>query len=783
MIFIYLDGSDRTSDIELGFSGENQLQQRADSCSFLVINGTKPTEHDDIKAFDGAYVASASGADITFTESYETGVQAFREGQILFLRIGESDEEKAVVQSYNESTRTVTLTATPAATISAGDKVGELIFGGTVAKVTDKNIHSLSNLVWQVTGIDYSKIFDKKTVRDTWADVDSRYIINDFVNTTVNLNQVLDTMAYADDAAIQAVYFEGSDGGNPTVNTTDFIESTASAVFSWTFAAGTATFSAAVTSRDISELTGASSGTPTKGNLMLWLKTSDFALISDLKVRVGSDSGNYAEFTVELENTTDWQYVSMRFTDASISGTPDWTAVDYVRFVVTETASGDIQVNGLRVNANGSFTLYNVESTPELDDFRAPQTKPTELINLLAKTWEYFWYIDYERDIHFQDIESTLAPFNVNETDTNFHDLQIDVDVSNLGNRIVISGGESTSTSQYAEVHEGDNAAREWVLKTKFANLEISIDDNTSTDTMESGTNTTTVKATLHGLSVGDHITNRTRNNAVRRVLTVPDVNTFTVLEVASQTNGDTFSKFAIAKTDGIEGIDDESTVDYVTNSNSQSVKATDGEDVLTSGQFIRFAYNERVPIRLQYTENVSAAALRALGIGDGIFDLDTYIDNNIADTSTALAIAQAKVAEFSNAIITGTFQTEQKGLRSGQLISVTDSTRGISDEYLIQKVQFVQDGGTHLDHITFKVTFGTTLYGWIEFMQKLLRTTDSIAINEDEIVDTFATSSEVVDCEDEHTQFVLYSGAWHYEDSTGTGQPLRSRYDLAQYS
>lgn len=85
-------------------------------------------------------------------------------------------------------------------------------------------------------------------------------------------------------------------------------------------------------------------------------------------------------------------------------------------------------------------------------------------------------------------------------------------------------------------------------MKTTFKNLTVKLNDGTSTDTMEATTTTTTIKATAHGLTVGQYIVNRTRSNAVRVVLTVPDANTFTVAAVTSQASGDTFSLF-VAKT------------------------------------------------------------------------------------------------------------------------------------------------------------------------------------------------------------------------------------------
>lgn len=796
MLFYYINDIDRTSDVVANsLRKTNQIQQRADSVQFKIFSGSAPVENQDLKIFNGALVESHSSSTIVLKESFQSDVQKFRAGQTLFLKIGNAAIEKSTVLSYVESTRTITLTAAPSISLSSDDRIGELFFGGLLARVQDMNLHSLTNIEYQVTGVDYSKLFDKKLISDSWEDKDGRYIINDFLNTTVNYNSLVDSLSYADNTAIQAEWIESGDGANPTVDTADFMEASNSGVFSWTFSGGTAAWAATPTSRDVSEFTGVTSGTPTKGVLMCWLKTSDFDDITSFKARVGSDSSNYAEVTFTLVDDTDWQYLKADLKSATIVGTPNWEAADYIQVRVAETASGTIRLNGLRINAHGSFTLYNLGSTPQFAQLRSPQLKPMSLINQIAKTWEYIWYIDYERDIHLVPRETDPAPFEITDSSDNFFDLQVEVDMANLGNRIIVRGGEKTSTSRYSQVFQGDGVLRTWLMKNKFNSLEVLIDNNTSTDTAEAGTNTTTINATAHGLTTGDHIVNRTRGNAVRHV-TVVSANQFTVEAVTSQASGDTFSKFATTKTIGVEGLVDESTVDYVYNSNEKSVRATASEATLISGQFIRMEYNERLQIQIQYADSASANALRTLGLGDGIFDLDPITDRNIQDVTTAISLAQARVQEFSNAVVTVKFNTEVEGLKAGQIIHIADTTsRSLDSTYVIQQVSVRQQDGRYLDRMIYQVTAGTTLFGWIEFMQKLLKTKDSIELNVDDIVETYAVSDEEIELSDvddvalggfekaTNTETVesddvnaAYETAlpWQWEPSTGQAVPTR---------
>jgi hypothetical protein len=111
---------------------------------------------------------------------------------------------------------------------------------------------------------------------------------------------------------------------------------------------------------DLSNITGVSAGAPSQGSVGLWLKFSTLSYLhaTDAVVfRIGSDSSNYAEFTLQKtgNNVTDengkttthtltadtWFYWAMKLisTDCTIVGNPDWTDTDYAELVITETTA------------------------------------------------------------------------------------------------------------------------------------------------------------------------------------------------------------------------------------------------------------------------------------------------------------------------------------------------------------------------------------------------------------------------------------------------------------
>lgn len=698
----------------------------------------------------------------------------YRAGESFYLDVGGASEERVTTYAVTEGDTgevNIALTSIPRNNHSADEDAGKIVFAGTLTYVKQSNPKLLTDVEYQCSATDFTKIFDRKLINDSWAGVGARYIFNDALNTTINYNKELDDMDYADNAAVQAEWIESGDGNNPTVDTSDYIQGTSSVLFGWTNSTGTASFAGTPVSTDCHDLTGANSGAPTKGNVTLWYKRTTAVGISKIKIRVGSSSGNYTEVSFIPELDTERHFISLKLTDGTETGTPDWTAVDYLAIVIAETTSSSIQIDDVRMTADGSFTMYNFEETLTFDDARASFKKPTVFLDRLMDSFGWYWQIDYERDIHAYDRETNAAPFDVTDTSDNFDNLEVDVDAAQLKNRQVVRGGTKTSDSVYTQVVQGDGAVREWIMKNLFVNLEVWLNDGTSTDTMEATTTSTTVKATAHGLADGDYIINTSRGNAVRKI-TYVDANTFTVEAVTSQASGDTFTKFATQKTVGVENLDDETLNDYMYNYNEKSVRASEQTATLTSASWLLFIYNEVIPIRVQVSDPTSIAAMKALIGGDGVFDGAPISDTSLTSSQAARDRAQAEVDAYSNPIVKVSFQTDHEGLASGQIMNVTDTNKGIDDGYVIQKVKTTYDA---LDFPTFDVECASSLFGIIEYFQKLSQAIEERAIDENEVIDQIIDDAATITVGDVNT---LHASEEASESATITVTPSDTATD-----
>ncbi len=752
-MYLFIGWANRTPNlIDNSISIADELQERTNSANFSVT-GFSPSYFDDVKIYEWFPISSSTANTITLNKSYWSAIQnnIFRVWEVVTVAINLLDEETWTISSISENSWNIKLTfsANFTNTPAIWELAGKKRFAGNIIDISDFNSVLLQNIQFNVTALDYTRIFDKKLLNDTYEDRDARYIINDFCNVTINRNQTIDQFDYADTTALRVAWTESADWWNPTLDTSDYRETTWCGIFDWTNSTWTATFSLWLSSVDISSFTGVSSWIPATWRLWLWYKVSDFTDITSIQIRIWSDSSNYWSFTF-TPTDNDWTFFDKKFSEFTITGTPNWAAVDYFVMNVTETGSSNVRIDWIRVLEDIFFRHYPyISDSVVFTDFRVNRVKPTETMQRIADSLAWYWFVDYDKYIWLFPNTTITAPITINETSDNFSNLSIVYDTTRLINRQVVRWWEETSESAYSQVVEWNWIVREWITKNKFKNLVVKLNDWTSTDTMEATTTTTTVKATTHWLVVGDYIVNRTRSNAVREVLTVPDNDTFTVAAVTSQTSWDTFSLF-VAQTVWIEWIDTEASYNYMSNYNEKSIRNSETEATIISWYFLLFSYNEVVPILVQRTDNVSVANMKEiLWYSDWIFDWQPITDRTITSRAEANKTAEAIINKYSNVVITATFNTQQEWLEAWQIIRIKDTTssdRNIDQDFVIQSVKLKQ---LAWGENTYQVTCSSLLFWMLELLQQLLANNRKIKLDEDEVINNIEDSNETMTISD----------------------------------
>lgn len=146
----------------------------------------------------------------------------------------------------------------------------------------------------------------------------------------------------------------------------------------------------------------------------------------------------------------------------------DWSFF-FDRRLVTETYAAqpaDQIVSAIVQDYTAGFTANNVQAAFDVAEQTFDDVYPSDAIKQLADTLEWFWYIDYNKDVHFAPLESFVSPLPGNQlnadTDTNtYHDLILREDVAQIKNRIYLKNLKVKNDNALAFRHVG-NGTQSW---------------------------------------------------------------------------------------------------------------------------------------------------------------------------------------------------------------------------------------------------------------------------------------------------------------------------------
>lgn len=137
--------------------------------------------------------------------------------------------------------------------------------------------------------------------------------------------------------------------------------------FALTFATGQGTGTKTTSIGNVSAITGVNSGTPTKGYACIDLYSDSLTNLNAtdaLIYRIGSGAGDYVEFKLQKTSlvVSTWYRWNMDLTTGTVTGTPDWTAMDYQKLFVNCTGNVNVYFDDMFL----SKTVYSRSSVPTI---------------------------------------------------------------------------------------------------------------------------------------------------------------------------------------------------------------------------------------------------------------------------------------------------------------------------------------------------------------------------------------------------------------------------------
>ena len=182
-----------------------------------------------------------------------------------------------------------------------------------------------------------------------------------------------------------------------------------------------------------------------------------------------------------------------------------------------------------------------------------------------------------------------------------------------------------------------------------------------------------------------------------------------------------------VAKTVGVEFLDDDSSYDCMWNFNEKYIRFTTTAPPDTEG--VEATGTPLIPILVQVQDDESIVAY-------GEYEF-RKVDKSIRTSDEAKQYAISQIESYGATIKEGRFDTYDTGLRSGQIINVQSTVRGIDEDFLIQSVSLRMrspvDGIWHIELATLRTM------GIINFLQELLLSgTKEISLGEDEVLEKY---------------------------------------------
>jgi len=121
------------------------------------------------------------------------------------------------------------------------------------------------------------------------------------------------------------------------------------------------------------------------------------------------------------------------------------------------------------------ITTNNVLEGITISKIKFNYLQPSECFRKIAESTGRNWFIDYDKDIHYFPLTTSVAPFNIDSDSNEFFDLNISKDASQLKNRVYVRGG--TKLSDYTDyIEAGDGEKTQFVLPDKPHNVTMYVD-------------------------------------------------------------------------------------------------------------------------------------------------------------------------------------------------------------------------------------------------------------------------------------------------------------------
>lgn len=209
----------------------------------------------------------------------------------------------------------------------------------------------------------------------------------------------------------------------------------------------------------------------------------------------------------------------------------------------------------------------------------------------------------------------------------------------------------------------------------------------------------------------------------------------------------------SVAQTTGVDFLSDPASYEVLWNFNQKYIKFTAGNE-MAGGEVVEITGVPLYPILVHIPSPTSMGEF-----GEFQFKIT---DKTIKSRQEAIDRALAELDAYAATINEASFSTYEAGLKSGQVINIQSDLRSISEDFVIQKVQFVMRSPTEYQWQVELATLKTV--GIVDILQRLLLD-EELTEGEQETLLTYMQFSDSATIADSLTSITTSSPPYVIDD------------------
>lgn len=346
------------------------------------------------------------------------------------------------------------------------------------------------------------------------------------------------------------------------------------------------------------------------------------------------------------------------------------------------------------------FTINNVDANVLISYIAFNYKSVAKCLEELANILNYDWYVDYDKDVHFFAKETVMSPFDL---------------------------ADDTGYFEY--------------------NTLIIRRDNSQ------------VRNTIY-VRGGEYLAAQTTYDILTNGTDIVYPSPYKLTDPSAHITGEVLSV-------GVDGYDSPDNYDVLYNFKEKIYKWKDA-DKPNANKTLKIGGKPNLPVFVKYQASQEIAAMASVEsnpefTSDGVYE---YLikDDSINTKEGARQRARAEVLAYATTLSEGEFRTTTHGLKAGQKIHINSVSRGIDEDFIINKVQFSQFGPNSFGYQVSLIT--TRTFDLIDILQRLLmQNTNDIVADQTESIDTVFNMNDEAEFSDEISSMTSSYGPYYYTD------------------